>query len=392
MLLAFGVGLASAGSPHAAAPKVTVQYTITNLGDLGDTDPTKAQSQAYAINIHNQVVGSATTANGNVHAFLYSGGQMIDLGTLTTAAGSGAESWAYGINDQGVVVGGSDNSLGGQDAFYVQTSVAGAQMVYISFGSDPSAQDWGWAEAINNSNEIVGTVLSSALSIRGNPMGWSAFTYSVGGNTSYVPWYNYPITNIDTIPGYYATTAANAINSAGLIVGQGNLFGLYGGSEFDYSDGFLFRPNIAPQTAQLPGAGAQANGINSSGVIVGSDGGAVQWAVVSSKKVAGYQITSLGALHSSGDTNGTALGINSAGQIVGSSDVANATPHAFIYQNGKMTDLNSLIVPGQNGGFVTLSVATAINEAGAIVGYGQRIAGGPYFAFLAIPTVPTPVP
>jgi probable HAF family extracellular repeat protein len=152
-------------------------------------------------------------------------------------------------------------------------------------------------------------------------------------------------------------------------------------------------------TSQLPGQTGgvvcQASAINSSGVIAGFLGGeAVQWTLASTKgKSTGYQgPTLLGALRSTGDTNSAALGINYSGQIVGYCDVGNATPHAFIYQNGKMTDLNDSIVPGQNGGFVTLSVATAINDSGTIVGYGQRTVGGPYFAFLAVPTVPSPLP
>jgi probable HAF family extracellular repeat protein len=319
---------------------------------------------------------------------------MIDLGTLLTASGSSGQSWAYGINDQGVVVGASDNSLGGLDAFYFQTSVAGARMVAIPFGSAPGAGDSATALAINNTNQIVGTYYSSTYletfpQFQYTTPGYVAFTYPIGGTVTY-PGFLANLGFLDGLQTYLYPTAATAINSAGMSVGGGTDYPGGGDGAFLYNPGFN-------EYFGLPGLGYQAFGINSSNIIVGSAGGAgaVQWALVATKnnpKSTGYYVTVLGPLPSTGDHNGAAYGINTAGQIVGSSDVANATPHAFIYQSGKMTDLNDLIVPGQNGGFVTLSVATAINDAGAIVGYGQRAAGGAYFAFLAIPTVPTPVP
>jgi probable HAF family extracellular repeat protein len=52
-------------------------YTIIDLGTLGGS-----RSDAHAINNRGQVVGHSSIANGTVHAFLYSGGKMQDLGTL----------------------------------------------------------------------------------------------------------------------------------------------------------------------------------------------------------------------------------------------------------------------------------------------------------------------
>ena len=73
---------------------VPAAYALTDLGG--------AFSFANDINEAGQVVGSATTASGQSHAFLWENGAMTDLGTL-----GGPTSGAGGLNDAGQVVGGS---------------------------------------------------------------------------------------------------------------------------------------------------------------------------------------------------------------------------------------------------------------------------------------------
>jgi probable HAF family extracellular repeat protein len=58
-------------------------------------------------------------------------------------------------------------------------------------------------------------------------------------------------------------------------------------------------------------------------------------------------------------------GINSGGQIVGYSTPSVGIPHAFLYSNATMTDLNSLVSNLPSG--VYLEYATAINDSGQIV-------------------------
>ena len=85
-----------------------------------------------------------------------------------------------------------------------------------------------------------------------------------------------------------------------------------------------------------------------------------------------YTITGLGNLgtDSSGIGSSGARAINNSGQVVGSSDVVNASGHrqgsdAFLYSNGRMTDLGNLGTDG-NGFFG--SEAYGINNAGQVVG------------------------
>jgi probable HAF family extracellular repeat protein len=70
---------------------------MTDLGTLGGST-----SIAYAINNVGQIVGHASPPNSSVHAFLYSGGKMTDLGVFYDS------SVAEAINSFGVVVGDSD--------------------------------------------------------------------------------------------------------------------------------------------------------------------------------------------------------------------------------------------------------------------------------------------
>jgi probable HAF family extracellular repeat protein len=60
----------------------------------------------------------------------------------------------------------------------------------------------------------------------------------------------------------------------------------------------------------------------------------------------------------------SAFGINGAGQVVGWSGTVN-NDHAFLYQDGNMIDLNSLIPP--DSGWV-FAIAQDINDKGQLVG------------------------
>ena len=78
---------------------------------------------------------------------------------------------------------------------------------------------------------------------------------------------------------------------------------------------------------------------------------------------------SLGSL---GGTNGVANALNNSNQVVGWSQIANGAQHAFLYANGSMQDLNSLIP--SSSGFV-LTSAVGIDSAGDIVAYGTSPSG-----------------
>jgi probable HAF family extracellular repeat protein len=90
--------------------------------------------------------------------------------------------------------------------------------------------------------------------------------------------------------------------------------------------------------------------------------------------------TDLGSLP--GDVSSAAYGINEQMQIVGESDDATGFPHPYLWQNGAMRDLNTLLAPTSP---LVLLVATDINDGGAITGLGLQTSTGAIHAFLAIP-------
>jgi probable HAF family extracellular repeat protein len=129
---------------------------MINLGTL----PGGTFSYATAINNSGQVVGasSSATSNGNSIAFLYSGGVMINLGTL-----GGTASLASGINDAGQVVGNSADSSGNQNAFLYSsaTGMENLNTVYASLLVSGTGSQTGFvaltnATGINNLGDIAG--------------------------------------------------------------------------------------------------------------------------------------------------------------------------------------------------------------------------------------------
>jgi probable HAF family extracellular repeat protein len=159
----------------------------------------------------------------------------------------------------------------------------------------------------------------------------------------------------DLAPNYAGGSNAIGINELGQVIG-----------EYDFNIGqhaCRFDNGAIVDLGTLGGDFSIAYGINENGVIVGQ------------ADVAGnapHAFLYDGTMHDLGTLGGTVSvshTINNAGQVVGYSTMPASplTRHAFLYENGAMLDLNTLI-PANSG--LTLQFAGDINDDGLIVGYG----------------------
>ncbi len=171
---------------------------------------------------------------------------------------------------------------------------------------------------------------------------------------------------------------AARINSAGEVIGWA--CGFAGG----VSDrrAWLWRQGLRQDLRFLSGP----LDINAQGQIVGEAGGSDHHAFLYSEGA----MRDLGIL---GGQRSRARAINQSGQIVGDSDTATQRTHAFLWENGRIKDLNRLLV-GPLTEFVTLQTAAGINDDGVIIASGRDSRRTGFFvgpsAYLLTPVAPDP--
>lgn len=309
------------GSTHSSFADVV--YNVSELGTLGGLF-----TMASSINDSGQITGYSETQGPScfAHAFIYSGGEMSDLGTL-----GGNISLASSINNAGEIAGSSYTASGAEHGFIYSNG----QLTDFNSLIDPALGiTVVGIGAVNNAGQMIG-----AYETQGS-LTEHSFLYSNGQIQS------------------LGIFGPSGLNDSGEMSGS-----------FQSPTTFAYHAALY-SNGQMTDAGTLPGGFNSFGLAINNSG-----------QMVGESETSTGSLHAFIYSNGVmtdlgtlggdyseAVGINNAGQIVGSSFLPfgpSNSERAFIYSNGQMTDLNDLIDPGLG---ITLARAYAINNVGQIVG------------------------
>ncbi len=317
-------------------------YTITDLGTLppavdpltGLTNPTFTLSAAAAINCVGEVVGISQQAPGGFSCTVITrpfrwtaAGGMQDLGRF----GGSCQSLATGINESGLVTGFSRSP-------FAECGLNGP-MPDHAWVVDGGLNDIGKLPSLHCGDDTRANGVNSLGQVVGSS-GRRAFLWQKSTGMSDLGQDCFPV----------------AINDSGQIVG----FGLA-------ADG----PCVLDlQTRAVTVLDNPGDPFSSVPVAINAGGQVVGFAEFNS--VTRAVLWANGRATIIGGDNSFAEGINSAGQVVGSNG-----PRAFIYSGGVLRDLDALLPAGS--GWV-LGGANGINDAGQIVGGGTH--NGKLRAFL----------
>jgi probable HAF family extracellular repeat protein len=421
-VIAFFTGFVSAAVAQSSEEQVVTKYTLYDVGTLGgnysgfyDFDFTGGEFTPSALNRSGQLAGFSLYASGNAGSFVWSDGNLVSLPTLPNGNNGGGGSNALGINDSGLVIGisndGQVSPYNGQLYNHAVTWTHGKIHRLPDLGGSDSG-----ANFVNNRNLVVGYAYNSTpdpYSYYGTQLHattWhngrikdlgtlggtdsQAWTANVSGqvigiaflNTLPEPPFNQPqddaflwsngeMTDLGTLGGAFSTPSG--INRSG----QVTVISFDSTNQFVQS--FLWTNGSKTPLTSLGGDFVEATTLNDSGTIVGANTDAADanfLAAAWNPSGTGKLLGTVGT-----DTGSIALGINNRGMVVGGSGSITLSgseyAHAFVWQKGTMSDLNTLIPAGSP---LTLNVAYTINRAGAIAGLGTDSAGDTH-AFILVP-------
>lgn len=308
--------------PPVEAPGLTYDVIPLSLGGR----PEQGFVTPRGINAEGKVAGRVEAADGKLHAFLYDGNSVLDLGTM-----GGISSEANAINQGGQVVG------------WVRLETS-----WRAFRYDGTMHDLGtlggadaFAHDINDRGQIVGRS-TAADGVE------HAFFYDNG------------VMKQMKVPGI--TSAAWAINAGSQVVGD------YNAANFLQSGFIALACECAKGLGTLGGAESNAVAVNDAGEVVGvSDTG-----VGAQRHAFLYRDGTMKDLGTFGGERSFATAINAAGRVAGHAQTKGGDDHAFLYDGSTLKDLGTL------GG--ASSTAVAMNASSQVVGGADTAAGGPSHA------------
>ncbi|WP_332847948.1 DUF3466 family protein [Massilia sp. S19_KUP03_FR1] len=267
--------------------------------------------------------------------------------TVTVLGGAGSE--ARDINEAGQVVG----YITSGDSFHAFFHDGGALHDLGTLGYERS-----FAQGLNDDGTVVGTAYSAGAR--------QAFVYASGV--------------VSALP-FDGLSDASDINNAGLIVGGKSFPDGQGGT---YIHAYKYVGGVATDLGTVPdGYNSFSEGVNEAGYVTGTVevGGAPNYP-------SHPFLYTTGPLQDLGDFGGVfghGYAINNHDQVVGTAGRFSSDDlpgdiyprRAFLYQNGVLQDLGSLLTNGS-------SIANDINDAGLIVGVTATVDETVDSAFLYI--------
>jgi probable HAF family extracellular repeat protein len=376
LVAALAIPLTAAAQDAQQRPIPATQYTVTDLGTLSGG----SFSQPFFITRNGRIAGSSNLADGASHAVVWASKQMTDLGTL-----GGSNSIAFGVNNHGQAVGEAETSA--SDPNGEDFCGFGSHLICLPFESANGVMsplstlggNNGEATAINNRGEVSGFAENSRPDpacpvpqvLQFKPVVWEIGVIhelpTVGGDLDGVA---FMVNDYGQAVGASGTCASfNPINLYNLVPVHA----------------LLWENGRAIDLGNLGGTTGQAGGnialdINNLGQVVGSSdlfGDTTFHAFLWTRKT---HMQDLGTL--SGDVASLSISINDAGVVIGASVDASGNPRAFLWQNGVMTDLNT-VVAGNSP--LYLMTGCSINSRGEITGLGLTSTGEVH-TYLATPT------
>jgi len=358
------VGDADTSTPDPFAPNCFSANCLVSHGfrwendiktDLG-TLPGGSSSDANGINEIGQITGRSqnglidplTGMPATVAVLWKANGAIINLGNM-----GGNQGLSVGLNNSGQVIGLAANTI--PDPFSLGN-------IY-GLGWATQTRSFLWQHGVMRDLGTLGgpDALAGYVNERGQITGFS-YLNSTPNDTTGMPtvhpfiWENGIMRDLGSLGGTFGF--ANAINNRGQVVGTMNLPGDESVHPFLWERGMLI------DLGTFGGANGEANWMNDAGEVVGYgffSGDQVRHAFSWRNGLR----TDLGP--PAGDICANAFGINSQGQVVGTSGVCHGAVHAVLWEDGRAFDLNTLIRPDSS---LQLVYALSINDRGEIAGLG----------------------
>lgn len=353
--LLLGVLVASPAAYNAEENEKTnhvpPSYSVTEIGTFGGSF-----SGPWGMNNKGQVLGDASTGEPDpffgerVHGSFWDKGKLIELPTA-----GGWDSIATSVNDNGIAAGGSQ-IVPGNDTHVTMI--------------------WDKEHAIHEIGVLAG-VHSAAYGInnRGQLAGHTSVAeFDPNTGHSYIHayfWEKGVFTDLGTLGGHYSD--GSELNDRAQVVGTAETADLDPNFGFNTVHAFLWENGVMRDLGTAGGFYSGALSINERGQVLMFStistvvDPAVGWYAYRGFVWENGSFTDLGGLP--GGQNTYPIGLNDRGQVVGAADAGDPSglPHAFLWDNGRMVDLNSLIP--HDAGWLLVD-ASQINNSGEIAGVG----------------------